>query len=208
MICCSGSLTPPARCRSSCAGRDPAGPEPGWLQRTSLGDEVTGREEKSCCITHPADEGKEGVRRSAPAQCSQHQQGPSPAPHSRICGAPPQAGAPHQTPAHAGSTPCTSDPAAPSMACAPASFSTQRQTWADAFSHHRQGPPLAQHPESLALTPSYILALRLCMHPGCSQRPTWLSPPESLSDGFTSQHRARVTPSLTFQPLTCHRLSS
>lgn len=40
-ICCWGSRIPPARCRSSCAGRGPAGPEPGWLQRTSLGDEVT-----------------------------------------------------------------------------------------------------------------------------------------------------------------------
>lgn len=66
MTCCLGSLIPPARCRSSCAGRDPAGPEPGWLQRTSLGDEVTGKEEKSCCIMHPADEGKGRVIKPDP----------------------------------------------------------------------------------------------------------------------------------------------
>lgn len=32
-----GSLTPPGRCHSSCAGRRPAGPEPGWPWRRSLG---------------------------------------------------------------------------------------------------------------------------------------------------------------------------
>lgn len=66
MICCLGFLTLPARCHSSCAGRDPAGPEPGWLQRMSRGDEVTVREENSCCITHSADEGKGDVTKLDP----------------------------------------------------------------------------------------------------------------------------------------------
>lgn len=164
MICCLGSLIPPARCRSSCAGRDLAGPEPGWLQRTSLGDEVTGREEKSCCITHPADEGKRsGVgggevssnqtpkqRQSAPAQCSQHQQGPPSALHSqpsrhgtRLHPSPehPTRRRPMQG-AHLAWFLRSPEPAAPSVACAPASR-------VDALSHDRQAPErLAQQPES------------------------------------------------------------
>lgn len=65
-ICCWGSQIPPARCHSSCAGRGPAGPEPGWLQRTSLGDEVTAGKREAVASPTEQMQAKGGVIQPEP----------------------------------------------------------------------------------------------------------------------------------------------
>lgn len=99
-ICCWGSQIPPARCRSSCAGRGPAGPEPGWLQRTSLGDEVTADKREDSVSPTWQVKAKGGVTQPDPS--------PSPQSHPDQHQAPSSQEPPTTCREHAVHSPCAS----------------------------------------------------------------------------------------------------